>query len=139
MPNFWRSLKDLWGYQDEDIDDEKSALDPEGENADRTSKVVSIHKNDTKILCFKPESYDKDILNAANAILGGNIVVLDLELEGSKPDVSRRIIDFLRGIVYAKGGRFMLVSKSTYILTPGGVEISGSEIISKLESNDIYI
>ncbi|MDR1364264.1 MAG: cell division protein SepF [Oscillospiraceae bacterium] len=142
MTNFWNNLKEMWNpseesenYENEEFETKKPENNVTG---NKRSKIVNIHKNNVKIVCFKPQSYDKEILSAADGIIEGSIVVLDLELEQTKPELACRIIDFLRGVVYAKGGKFMLVARNTYVLSPNGVEITGSKIISKLEQEDIY-
>ncbi|MDR1240550.1 MAG: cell division protein SepF [Oscillospiraceae bacterium] len=139
MLGFLKNLKEFWSSPDENCTEEDVFENRQQQdlNNSQGSKVVSIHKNNTKIVCFRPCSYDKEILGVAKGILEGCIVVLNLELERSSPDIARRIVDFLRGIVYAKCGMFVLVSENTYVLTPGGVEVSGTEIISEIEHNEV--
>ena len=104
-------------------------------------KVLNIYKDDKKlsISCFKPTDYDSEIPNVADSLISGKVIVLDLEIEIKNPDVSRRIIDFLRGTTHAIKGKFVKVSKSTYVLTPHNVEINGTELINELENNEIYV
>lgn len=103
------------------------------------SKVFNISKGKLVISCFKPNNYGADVTDIASSLISGDAVVLDLEIENSDPDSSRRIVDFLRGTVYAVKGKFVKVAKNTYVLTPSNVDINGAEVFSELASNGIYL
>ncbi len=62
-----------------------------------------------------------------------------LNLEDTKKEVSRRIIDFLSGVAYANGGKIKRVSTSTYIITPYNVDLTGDEVMDELENNGVYV
>lgn len=119
--------------------DESSDLSESARRARR--KVLNIYKDDKKlsISCFKPVDYDSELSKIADSLISGKVIVLDLEIENKNPDVSRRIIDFLRGTTYAIKGKFVKVAKNTYVLTPSNVEINGTELINELEDNEIYV
>ena len=88
---------------------------------------------------FKPVDYDSELSSIADSLISGKVIVIDLEIENKNPDISRRIIDFLRGTTYAIKGKFVKVAKNTYVLTPHNVEINGTELINELENNEIYV
>ena len=119
--------------------DESSDFSESAKRARR--KVLNIYKDDKKlsISCFKPVDYDSELSNIADSLISGKVIVIDLEIENKNPDVSRRIIDFLRGTTYAIKGKFVKVAKNTYVLTPHNVEINGTELINELENNEIYV
>ncbi|BED92074.1 MAG: cell division protein SepF [Candidatus Improbicoccus pseudotrichonymphae] len=116
-------------YYDENCDFESNSKEP--------SKLISIHRKSINIACFKPEEYGSKTLTIANELLGGNVVIINLA--GVSEDTARRIIDFLRGIVHAKSGKFMKVSDNTYVITPKNVGIVGSELVDELVNNDVYV
>ena len=124
-----------YGSEIEDVESEGSQTKYEEESP----KVLNIRRGKTKISCFKPSGYNREITEIADNLLVGDIVAINLEIELSHPEVATRIIDFLRGTVHAVKGRFTRISENTYILTPNNVEISGRDLIDELENNDIYI
>ena len=102
-------------------------------------KVLNIYKEKLSISCFKPNDYDSEVPSMADSLIAGRVIVLDLDIQNKNPDVSRRIIDFLRGTTHAIRGKFVKVARSTYVLTPHNVEINGTELINELEDNEIYV
>ena len=58
-----------------------------------------------------------------------------LNLEKTDKEVSKRMLDFLSGVTYAKEGKIKRVSSDTYLITPLDVEIVGDDIISELENS----
>lgn len=144
MAGIMRKFFDMWSPSEEeeeynseieDIESEKSQTIYEKESP----KVLNIRRGKTKISCFKPSEYNREIAEIADNLLAGDIVAINLEIELSHPEIAKRIIDFLRGTVHAVKGRFTRISKNTYVLTPNNVEISGRDLIDELENNDIYI
>lgn len=142
MPSFMKKILSMWDPQeDEDYDDdegdEENVLRRRYESKD--TKVLNISRGKTKISCFKPTEFDGDIADIANKLLSGDVVIMDLEINNSSPEVSRRIVDFLRGAIFAIQGKFVKVSKNTYVLTPSNVEINGTDLVNELANHDIYI
>ena len=50
-------------------------------------------------------------------------MVLNLELVKSD---TRRFVDFLSGVAYALDGQVKKIAINTYLIIPGGLEISGN-------------
>lgn len=146
MPKIMKKFFDLWNSsEEEEYDDEQEDIEYESEKNQKKeskngeSKILSIYKGRTKISCFKPDDYNGEIAEIANSLISGDVIVIDLEIESTSPDISRRIIDFLRGTVHAIKGKFVKVSRNTYVLSPNNVEINGTELINELENHDICI
>ena len=130
-------------FEDESVENFSPNENNKAENSSEQSrrikkKVLSIYKDKLSISCFKPDDYDSEIPEIADSLICGRVVVLDLDIENKNPDISRRIVDFLRGTTHAIKGKFMKVAKHTYVLTPNNVEINGTELINELENNEIY-
>lgn len=81
----------------------------------------SIEGNNIELKVIKPESIS-EVSTIADHLLDGCTVVLNLELLDIKQIT--RLLDFLRGVSYTIGGEIKHVSKSTYILTAKGIDIS---------------
>ncbi len=101
----------------------------------RSGKVVSLNNSvQLSVVLVKPDRFEAaadiaDHLKEQRAVL--------LNLEQADKEVSRRMVDFLSGVAYAKEGKVKKVAKSTYIITPCNVEVVG-DLIDELESNGVY-
>lgn len=82
----------------------------------------------------KPKEF-ADCTGIADSFALGRTIMLDL----SQTDkvTSRRALDFLSGVAYARNGRLSRVSGMIYLVTPSGVEVSG-EMMSQIESGGLY-
>ncbi len=98
-------------------------------------KVVNLNNAaQLSVVLVKPERFEAaadiaDHLKEQRAVL--------LNLEQADGEVSRRMVDFLSGVAYAKEGKVKKVAKSTYIITPCNVEVVG-DLIDELENNGVY-
>ena len=69
----------------------------------------------------RPASFD-EVSEIADYLLDGCTVVLNLELLDNVQTV--RMLDFLNGVTYSNDGEIKNVAKSTFIITPNGVDVS---------------
>ena len=98
----------------------------------RGNKVVNIHATtQLQVVLVKPERYE-DASSVADHLNEKRTVVLNLEQ--TKPDISRRILDFLCGVAYANNGQVKKVAASTYIITPFNVGVMG-DLLDELENS----
>ncbi len=75
----------------------------------------------------------------ANYLMENHPVLI--HLENATKEVSHDLVCFLTGVVYAIGGQIQPVSDTTYMLTPGGMEISEEKMAQEepyTEENDGY-
>ena len=76
-----------------------------------------------------------DAAGIADSFVAGRTIVLDL---GAADKITaRRVIDFLSGVAYARGGSLSRISGGVYLVTPAGVNITG-EMMSQIESGGLY-
>ena len=89
-----------------------------------SNKVVNISAN-TKIqvVLFKPERFGEETRAIADELIKNRTVVLNLE--DTNRDMSRRIIDFLSGCIYAIGGTMQKVGVGIYLCAPKNVNVQG--------------
>ena len=107
----------------------------EMETPKRGNKVVNIAATtQLSVVLVKPERFE-DATAIADHLRGKRTVVLNLE--STSKDISRRLVDFLSGVAYAKEGQIKRVANSTFIITPYNVEFEG-DIIDELESSGVY-
>ena len=130
-------------YEDEDEEFEDFEDDPRRDAfedrrskiEDRRNKVVNIHATtQLKVVLVKPERFE-NASEIADQLKDKRTVVLNLE--STKNDVARRLIDFLSGVAYAGEGKIKKVAANTYIITPYHVDIEG-DLIDELENNGLY-
>ena len=81
----------------------------------------SIEGNNIELKVVRPESID-EIFSIADYLIDGCTVVLNLEMLDAT--VITRMLDFLNGVTYTKGGEIKNVSQGTYIITPDGINIT---------------
>ncbi len=73
---------------------------------------------------IKPERFD-EVRMIGEHLLARRTVVLNLE-ETNK-ETTKRIIDFLGGVVFAIDGQVKKVANATYVVTPKNVDVSGDQ------------
>ena len=102
---------------------------------DRRNKVVNIHTTtQLQVVLVKPDRFE-NASEIADHLRDKRTVVLNLEQ--TKKDIARRLLDFLSGVAYANEGKIKKVALSTYIITPYNVDILG-DLIDELENNGLY-
>ena len=69
----------------------------------------------------KPERFD-EVQMIGEHLLARRTVVLNLE--DTNKETTKRIIDFLGGVVFAIQGKVRKVANATYVVTPKNVEVS---------------
>ena len=100
----------LQGYQDPNEEDDHTKPKPE-------------------FILVKP-SDKNELPGIADHLLNRKTVILNLELVTQD---TRRFIDFLSGVAYALQGQIKKVAAATFLIIPGGLEISG-DIFEDLEN-----
>ena len=93
--------------------------------AERTfpGKVVSMNRSHAQeIVRFHPTSF-QDSRKAATDLVSSKAVIVNLE-ELDK-DASRRMVDFLSGVVFAMDGDVQKIAQNAYVFCPPNMFISG--------------
>ena len=81
----------------------------------------SIEGNNIELKVVRPTTFE-EVSTIADYLIAGCTVVLNLELLDIKQIT--RMLDFLRGVSYTIDGEIKHVSKSTYIITAKGIDIT---------------
>ena len=88
-----------------------------------SGKVMSMNRNSSQELVrYHPSSF-ADSKKAAKDLISSKAVILNLE--DVDKDTSRRMVDFLSGVVFAMDGDVQKVAMSTYVFCPPNVFITG--------------
>ena len=75
-----------------------------------------------EVVLFRPANFG-ETTKAADALRSNKAVVLNLE--NVDKAMSRRVVDFLSGCVYALSGSVKKIAQSAYLFCPHNMEISG--------------
>lgn len=68
----------------------------------------------------------------ADKLMSGCIVVLDIgELQRDSKESVLRLLDFIAGVIHVLNGQMIRTNKTTIVLAPSGVDISGFEADSE--------
>ena len=78
----------------------------------------------------KPERFD-EVQMIGEHLLARRTVVLNLE--DTNKETTKRIIDFLGGVVFAIQGKVKKVANATYVVTPKNVEVSSDSAEQPVE------
>jgi cell division inhibitor SepF len=82
-----------------------------------------------------PRSFN-DAQQIADKFKEGTPVILNLQ--GSDPDLSKRLIDFGSGLTYAMDGGMQRVADKVFLLTPRNVQVSAEERAKLLERGGFF-
>ena len=85
-------------------------------------KVVSMNRNAQEIVRFHPTSF-QDSRKAASDLVASKAVIVNLEELDSAS--SRRMVDFLSGVVFAMDGDVQKIAQNAYVFCPPNMIISG--------------
>jgi cell division inhibitor SepF len=85
-------------------------------------KVVSMGRHAQEIVRFHPTSF-QDSRKAATDLVASKAVIVNLE-ELDK-DASRRMVDFLSGVVFAMDGDVQKIAQNAYVFCPPNMFITG--------------
>lgn len=103
----------------EDPEVKVSALDSP---ARKTPEIHPVAEDKVTLKLLKPKSHT-EATAIADKLKEGCIVLLDIC--NLTKEQSHRLIDFLAGVAYVLGGEMIKTNKTTIVISPAGVDISG--------------
>lgn len=99
--------------------------------------AVNDPNSQLEVVLVKPERFEEATSIAVHLNEKRSVV---LNLESTKKDISRRIVDFLSGVAFAHNGTIKRVANSTFIITPQNVDVQGDTLSDdvEVETTDVY-
>ncbi len=98
----------------------------------KKGNIIDIHATTQfQVVVMNAKKFD-DVIDIADHLKAKKPVVVNME--DSDPELVRRMIDFISGVVYAIDGGIQKISKVILLVTPYNVEIMGdfqNELLSK--------
>lgn len=137
---FWDSVKNIMNVSDDDYDEdiveteeEEAVEQPKREPVKKEarvsrSKTVPFTSGNMQLVLVKPERFE-DVTGIADHYCAKKTIVLNLEK--ADRDLSRRIIDFLSGVAYAKNGTLRKAANNTFVIAPCDVDVNGDTVIEE--------
>lgn len=119
---------------DEELTEEMQGEEelPEEYSRRKKAPVVSIHQQkQVKVMVMEPRVYE-DVQVIADHLKNRRAVVVNLE--SADKELSRRVVDFVSGCIYALNGSLQKVGAGIYLFVPSNVDISS--VIPQDESKD---
>ena len=133
---FWDSVKNIMNVSDDDYEEEAMTEEEEIEQPKKEtvkketrvprSKTVAFSQGNMQLVLVKPERFE-DVTGIADHYCAKKTIVLNLEK--ADRDLSRRIIDFLSGVAYAKNGTLKKAAHNTFVIAPCDVDVNGDTFV----------
>ena len=97
-------------------------------------QVLNMATAKCEVVLFHAKTFD-DAARAANDLRAKKAVIINME--NVDKALTRRVVDFLSGAVYALGGNVRKVAQATYLFGPNDMNIVGD--LENIKSEDNYI
>ena len=85
-------------------------------------QVLNMSSGKQEVVLFHAKTFD-DAAKAADELCKRKAVILNMESVDKA--LTRRVVDFLSGAVYALDGRVKKVAQSTYLFCPHNMDVTG--------------
>ena len=110
-----------------------SAAAPSGSTGGFSGQVLNMSSGKQEVVLFHAKTFD-DAAKAADELRRRKAVILNME--NVDKSLTRRVVDFLSGSVYALDGRVKKVAQCTYLFCPHNMDVVGDleNIQSEAES-----
>ncbi len=110
----------------EDLKIEMSSSEPDISSIDDPARkdpdIRPASSDKVALKLLQPKSHT-EATKIADKLKDGCIVLLDIS--GLTKEKALRLVDFLAGVAYVLGGEMIKTNKSTIVVSPAGVDISG--------------
>ena len=98
-------------------------------------QVLNMSSGKQEVVLFHAKTFD-DAAKAADELRKRKAVILNME--NVDKSLTRRVVDFLSGSVYALDGRVKKVAQSTYLFCPHNMDVVG-DLESYQAESDSFI
>ena len=99
-----------------------------------SGQVLNINSGKQEVVLFHAKAFD-DAARAADELRRKKAVILNME--NIDKALTRRVVDFLSGSVYALDGSVKKVAQSTYLFCPHNMDVVGD--LENLQGDGSYI
>ena len=96
-----------------------------------SGQVLNMHSGKQEVVLFHAKTFD-DAAKAADELRRKRAVILNME--NVDKALTRRVVDFLSGSVYALDGSVKKIAQSTYLFCPHNMDVVGDLESLQIES-----
>ena len=114
-----------------DTDSDYSAPAAPAASTGFSGQVVGMSSNKQEVVLFHAKAFD-DAAKAADELRNRKAVILNME--NVDKALTRRVVDFLSGCIYALDGKVKKIAQSTYQFCPHSMDIVGDLESFQLEA-----
>ena len=100
-----------------------------------SGQVLNMSSGKQEVVLFHAKTFD-DAAKAADELRRRKAVILNME--NVDKSLTRRVVDFLSGSVYALDGRVKKVAQSTYLFCPHNMDVVGDLETIQAESENFF-
>ena len=118
MPAFKSSADD----EDDGLDFTASAAPAAPASTGFSGQVLNVNSGKQEVVLFHAKAFD-DAAKAADELRKKRAIILNME--NVDKALTRRVVDFLSGCVYALDGQVKKIAQSTYLFCPHSMDIVG--------------
>ena len=97
-------------------------------------QVLNMSSNKQEVVLFHAKTFD-DAAKAVDELCKRKAIILNME--NVDKALTRRVVDFLSGAVYALDGRVKKVAQSTYLFCPHNMDVTGD--LENIKTEESYI
>ena len=97
-------------------------------------QVLNMGSGKQEVILFHAKTFD-DAAHAADELRKKKAVILNME--NVDKSLTRRVVDFLTGSVYALDGRVKKIAQATYLFCPHNMEVVGDLEGMQIDSDSI--
>lgn len=120
--------EDLYEEYEEGYDYEEEEQDWQSQGAQPIHSVA-----DMQVVMVAPSEY-KDASRIADHLKEMKFVVLNLA--DTEPDIARRLLDFVSGVIFSEDGHIMKVANNVYTVAPYFVDLH--DLTGSTGRSDVY-
>jgi cell division inhibitor SepF len=149
MAGIWRKTMVYLGlaeeeeYDDYAYDDAPSEepapvrrlADARGAERDAVVRAMPSATPPARFHLVQPSAFD-DAQELGDKFREGYSVIMNLQ--GARPELSQRLVDFASGLAYGLGGSMKTVAEKVFLITPEGVQVSAEERRRFLEERGFF-
>ena len=95
---------------------------PASSSGSFSGQVLSMSSGKQEVVVFHAKAFE-DAAKAADELRKKRAIILNME--GIDKALTRRVVDFLSGTIYALDGKIRKVAQSTYLFCPHNMDILG--------------
>lgn len=110
-------------YNAVEVDTEpKTSLFEQAKFSKTSEAVKSLNTKDSHLVLFEPRSFD-DSQEIANYLKNRRATVVNLHR--LQKDQTKRVVDFLSGVIFAIEGDIQMIGPKIFLCTPSNISVGG--------------